>query len=124
MKVMDPEDGRVLQVIENDGIEIRSLTVSPGGDHLAISGESPGKLEVIIQRFSDHQMVTRHAIGRGWYPLQSYDMAWSPDGRWLAANLMSVEVNDGWEVKGGETHIFPVGLPTEPVVAVPEQAEP
>ncbi|MFI5555360.1 hypothetical protein [Streptomyces sp. NPDC051738] len=85
--------------------------VSPGGDYLAVSGESPGKLEVIIQRVSDHQVVTRHAIGRGWYPLQTYEMAWSPDGCWLAVNLVLVEVNGDWEAKGGETHIFRVGLP-------------
>ncbi|MGW6906252.1 WD40 repeat domain-containing protein [Streptomyces sp. NPDC054940] len=118
--VIDPADGRSLEVIENDDIKIRSLKVSPGGDYLAISGESPGKLEVIIQRVSDHQVVTRHAIGRGWYPLQTYEMAWSPDGRWLAAHLTVVEVNSGWEPMGGETHIFRVGLPTEPAVPGPE----
>jgi dipeptidyl aminopeptidase/acylaminoacyl peptidase len=117
--VMDPADGRILEVIENDEIEIHSLRVSPSGDYLAISGESPGKLEVIIQRVSDHQVVTRHAIGRGWYPLQTYEMAWSPNGRWLAANLTLVKVNSDWEPKGGETHIFRVGLPTEPAVPVP-----
>ncbi|MET9862634.1 hypothetical protein ABZY93_25665 [Streptomyces smyrnaeus] len=114
--VMAPADGRILEVIENDEIEIRFLTVSPGGDYLAISGESPGMLEVIIRRVSDHQVVTRHAIGRGWYPLQTYEMAWSPDGRWLAANLTSV--NRDWESEGGRTHIFRVGLPTEPAAPV------
>lgn len=114
-------DGRVLDVIESDDIagdyfegediEIHSQWASPGGEYLALSVESPGKLEVVIQRVDDHQVVTRHAIGRGWYPLQTYELAWSPDGRWLAANLRSV--NRNWETNGGETHIFRIGLPTD-----------
>lgn len=112
--VTDPADGRVLDVIESGDLTVRALTVSPGGDHLAISGESPGKLEVLVQRVADHRIVTRHAIGRGWYPLQTYELAWSPDGRWLAASLRSVEVRSDWEAKGGETHVFGVGLPTGP----------
>lgn len=47
VEMMDPADGR-------------------------ISGESPGKLEVIIQRGGDHQIVSRHVIGRGRHPLQSH----------------------------------------------------
>lgn len=115
--VRDPADGRILEVIENDEIKIRSLRVSPGGDYLALSGESPGVLEVIIRRVSDHQVVTRHAIGRGWYPLQTYEMAWSPDGRWLAATLTLV--NRDWEPEGGQTHIFRIGLPTAPAAPAP-----
>lgn len=111
--VTDPADGRFLDVIENGDLTVRALTVSPGGDHLAISGESPGKLEVLVQRVADHRIVTRHAIGRGWYPLQTYELAWSPDGCRLAASLRSVEVRGDWEAKGGETHVFGVGLPTE-----------
>ncbi|WP_405614960.1 WD40 repeat domain-containing protein [Streptomyces sp. NBC_01508] len=110
--VMDPADGRTLEVIENEGIEIRSLRVSPDGDYLAISGYS-GELKVIIRRVSDHRAVTSHHIGGDWYPLQKYEMAWSPDGRWLAANLKFVTARSDWESKGGETRIFPVGLPTE-----------
>ncbi|WBB64170.1 hypothetical protein O7599_17355 [Streptomyces sp. WMMC500] len=121
--VVDPADGRILEVIGNEGIEIRSLRVSPGGDHLAISGESAGRLEVLIRRVGDHRVVTRHAIGRGWYPLQSYELAWSPDGRWLAAGVRSVEVKDDWEAKGGETHLFPVGLSTQPPYPVRQPPE-
>lgn len=110
--VMDPADGRVLDVIENDEIEIRSLRVSPDGQYLALSGDSLRRLEVVIQRVGDHQVVTRHEIGRGWYPLQTYELEWSPDGRWLAANLRSV--NQDWETSGGETHVFRIGLPAAP----------
>ncbi|WP_405796853.1 WD40 repeat domain-containing protein [Streptomyces sp. NBC_01506] len=111
--VMDPADGRTLEVIENDGIKIRSLRVSPDGDYLAISAASPGVLEVIIRRVGDHREVTCHSIGSGWFPLQDYAMAWSPDNRWLAVKLMCVTSRHGWEAKGGEIHILPVGLPTK-----------
>ncbi|WP_327129818.1 WD40 repeat domain-containing protein [Streptomyces sp. NBC_01727] len=109
--VVDPADGLILEVIENDGVKIQSLRVSPGGDYLAVSGESVEMLEVSIRRVSDHQVVARHGIGRRMYPLQTLETAWSPDGRWLVANL--VILNRNWEMSH-ETHIFPIGLPTDP----------
>ncbi|MFF0725546.1 WD40 repeat domain-containing protein [Streptomyces sp. NPDC004134] len=121
--VLDPADGRTLDVIAHEETGIRSVRVSPCGEYLALSVESPGRLEVLIQRVGDHRVVTRHAIGRGWYPLQTYELAWSPDGRWLAANLTVVEVKSDWEAKGGETRLFRVGLPTEPSALVTPPSE-
>lgn len=108
--VMDPVDGRTLDVIGNDGVMIQSLRVSPGGDYLAITGKRVD--DMTIRRVSDHQVVTQERIGTLMYPLWGVKTTWSPDGRRLAAALTTL--NRGGEVTGGEIRVFPVGLPSEP----------
>lgn len=106
--VMDPVDGRTLDVIANDGVPVQSLRVSPGGDYLAITGKRVH--DMTIRRVSDHQVVTQDSIGSRRYPLWGIKTTWSPDGRRLAAGLTTLN-RDG-EVTGAEIHVFPVGLPT------------
>ncbi|MEU5208391.1 hypothetical protein [Streptomyces sp. NPDC020742] len=68
----------------------------------------PEEYELRVLRVADHTIVTRHRGGPYGGPL-----AWSPDGRWLAANVTTG--SDGY---GGETRIFPIGLPSDPPPAL------
>ncbi|MET9555387.1 WD40 repeat domain-containing protein [Streptomyces sp. NPDC006645] len=111
--VMDPVDGRTLDVIENDGVPVQSLRVSPAGDYLAITGKRVH--DMTIRRVGDHRIVTRDSIGSRRYPLWGVQTTWSPDGRRLAAALTTL-ARDG-RVTGGEVHVFPLGLPGEPVTS-------
>ncbi|MEU9113856.1 WD40 repeat domain-containing protein [Streptomyces sp. NPDC048483] len=105
--------GSIVDTITDSWKRTWGLAVSPDGAYLAVTVQTdryrePWECELRVLRVADHEIVTRHRGGPYGGPL-----AWSPDGRWLAAN-----VTTGGDGYGGETRIFPVGLPTGPPAAL------
>ncbi|MET8335525.1 WD40 repeat domain-containing protein [Streptosporangium canum] len=106
---MDPSDGRIVATIDDDGQNVEALCASPRGDYLAVLNENWCHA-VSIRRVDDHQIVTRRAIGRRPGNTEPLDLRWSPDGRWLAINLLAIDEDQ----RRTEIHIIPIGLPTNP----------
>lgn len=90
--VVDPAHRVVVARLPFVG-RIRALACSPDGAYLAVA-ELEGRLSVV--RTSDGYFVTGKRIGAYTGPV-----AWSPDGRWLAVNVVT-----GVDGYGGETRMF------------------
>ncbi|MER6948820.1 pentapeptide repeat-containing protein [Nonomuraea sp. NPDC000554] len=108
VSVLDPSAGVVLDTVDAGVHRMRSLAVSPDGAYLAVAGRTSEYVEsdeLRVLRLGDRQVVTRYELGKEVRPL-----AWSPDGRWLAAAV-------GGE-SGGGLRVMPVGLPAEPPAAL------
>jgi WD40 repeat protein len=107
--VLDPSTVSIVDTIVDVGDRVHGLAVSPDGGYVAATVDTnryhePNESELCVWRVADHKIVTRRRGGIYGGPL-----AWSPDGRWLAANVTTGD--DGY---GGETRIFPIGLPADP----------
>ncbi|MCA2175919.1 hypothetical protein LDL08_06975 [Nonomuraea glycinis] len=107
--VLDPSTVSIVGTIADVGEGVKGLAVSPDGAYVAATVDTnryyePSEHELCVWRITDHKIITRRRGGIYGGPL-----AWSPDGRWLAANV-TTDV-DGY---GGETRIFPIGLPADP----------
>ncbi|GAA4973720.1 hypothetical protein GCM10023334_099380 [Nonomuraea thailandensis] len=107
--VLDPSTVSIVDTIADVGEQVSGLAVSPDGAYVAATAGTnryyePGEHELCVWRIADHKIVTRRRGGIYGGPL-----AWSPDGRWLAANVIT-----GLDGYGGETRIFPIGLPADP----------
>ncbi|GAA3659742.1 hypothetical protein GCM10022224_023940 [Nonomuraea antimicrobica] len=107
--VLDSSTVSIVDTIADVGERVIGLAVSPDGAFVAATVDTnryyePSEHELCVWRIADHKIVTRRRGGIYGGPL-----AWSPDGRWLAAN-----VTTGFDGCGGETRIFPIGLPADP----------
>ncbi|MFV2174103.1 tetratricopeptide repeat protein [Actinomadura sp. LOL_016] len=111
--VLDPADGTVLDTLT--GVRSSSeQVVRPDGSHLAAAGtaDSTGPSTIDLWRVDDGRLLMR-CRPKGHYYVSH--LAWSPDGRTLAASL--IESRHGY---GGTVHLFEPGPP----VTVPEAERP
>ncbi|GGV34893.1 hypothetical protein GCM10010182_68550 [Actinomadura cremea] len=110
----DVDAGTLVDVSPQPGESSSEQVVRPDGSHLAASGTagSGAPSTIDLRRVDDGRLLMRcrpkghHYVSR---------LAWSPDGRVLAASL--VETRNGY---GGTVHLFEPGAP----LTVPEAGEP
>ncbi|MEV0698418.1 hypothetical protein AB0I53_10915 [Saccharopolyspora sp. NPDC050389] len=106
--VIDPSSRTVVDAIPDVAPSVLQLALSPPTAYLVTAADTGGDIwganghELCVRRISDREVIMSH-----WPGGNVYDLAWSPDNRWLA---LHTEDEEG----AGETRIMRIGLPEEP----------
>lgn len=102
--IINVDDGSSTTILDDDRYTKTSVILSPDGSQIAFLTSGPEKDTQVIVANADGTGETKVAQG----PLLGSTIAWSPDGRWIAAPL-------GGETGGGLYLISPDGSETRQI---------
>ncbi|MGW5642102.1 WD40 repeat domain-containing protein [Saccharopolyspora sp. NPDC003752] len=107
LHVIDPSSRTVVDTIDVAS-SVLQLALSPSSAYLVTAANTGGDIwgadghELCVRRLGDREVIMSH-----WPGGNVYDLAWSPDNRWLALHTEDAE-------GAGETRVMRIGLPAEP----------